>query len=133
MFLDTAFNSLPTVTSNVHSAFIETATKMWTYAKCLPVGKQPGTKLLCKTITDLIDLAFVLMKSKGKNKKNIGYKCALSKLQVKWLAINAFKTVLQKRQSKYTQTLQWLETHLSAITGKEKRICKRMRGVVGQM
>ncbi|KUJ22916.1 uncharacterized protein LY89DRAFT_314076 [Mollisia scopiformis] len=82
MFLDTSFNSLKTVLSNVYSAFIESATKMWTYAKCLPAGKQPGTQLILKTIRDLIELAFVLMKSKGKNKKNVGYKFALSKMQV---------------------------------------------------
>jgi len=46
MFLDTTFNSFPTVISNVYSAFIETATKMWTYTRCLPTKKQPGTKLV---------------------------------------------------------------------------------------
>jgi ribosomal protein RSM22 (predicted rRNA methylase) len=102
MFLDTSFSSLHTVLSNVYNAFTETATKLWTYARCLPVGKQPGTKLMIskstwpllirvhlspyiiETINDLIELAFVLMKSKGRNKKNAGYKCGLSKLQVEW-------------------------------------------------
>jgi hypothetical protein len=58
---------------------------MWTYARCLPLSKQPGTKLLIKTISDTIDLAFVLMKSKGENKRNVGYKCAVSRVQVEWL------------------------------------------------
>ncbi|KAH8657402.1 hypothetical protein BGZ60DRAFT_130395 [Tricladium varicosporioides] len=99
MFLDTSFNSLATVLKNVYTAFVETGTKMWTYARCLPTGKQPGTKLLIKTISDLMELAFVLMKSKAKNEKNVGYKCAVSKIQVEWLATNAFRAVLQKRQS----------------------------------
>jgi hypothetical protein len=51
---------------------------MWTYARCLPVGKQPGTKLIIKTVKDLIELAFLLMKGKGKNKKNEGYECGVS-------------------------------------------------------
>jgi hypothetical protein len=100
MLLDTAFNSVSTVLSNLYTAFVETATKMWTYARCLPTGKQPGTKLLIskcssllsqyptlttkETISDTIDLAFVLMKSKGKNKRNVDYKCDLSKVQVEW-------------------------------------------------
>jgi hypothetical protein len=46
MFLDTSHNSLHTVLSNIYSAFIETATKLYVYNRCLPVGKQPGPKLL---------------------------------------------------------------------------------------
>jgi hypothetical protein len=87
MFLDTAHNSLSTVQSNIYTAFLETATKMWTYARCLPLGKQPGTKLLIKTIEDTIDLAFVLMKSKGKNRRNVGYRCVVSKVQADWLVM----------------------------------------------
>ena len=84
MFLDTSHNSLGTVLSNIHSAFYESASKMWTYARCMPAGKQPGTRLLIKTVEDLINLAFVLVKSKGKNRKNSGYSCAVSKVQVEW-------------------------------------------------
>jgi hypothetical protein len=46
MFLDTSFNSLSTVFSNIYNAFIETATKMWRYAKCLLVQKQPGAQVI---------------------------------------------------------------------------------------
>ncbi|KAH6671185.1 hypothetical protein B0J14DRAFT_89821 [Halenospora varia] len=130
MFLDTSFNSLATVLKNVYTAFVETATKMWTYARCLPIGKQPGTKLLIKTISDLMELAFVLMKSKAKNKKNVGYKCAVSKVQVEWLATNAFRTVLQKRQSKYGKVIEWLGVRIGALLMKEREACVRMRGVV---
>ena len=84
MFLDTSHNSLATVVANIHSAFTETATKMWTYVRCLPSGKRPSTNLLIDTISRVIELAFVLMKSKGKNKKNAGYVCGVSKVQVEW-------------------------------------------------
>jgi hypothetical protein len=84
MFLDTSHNSLGTVLLNIHHAFIETATKMWTYTRCLPIHKQPNTKLVIATITDLVELAFVLMKSKGKNRKNEGYSCGVNKAQVEW-------------------------------------------------
>ena len=35
-------------------------------------------------ISDLIELAFVLMKSKRRNKKNLGYECVVKKVQVEW-------------------------------------------------
>ena len=102
MFLDTSHNSLHTVLLNIYSAFVETATKLYTYNRCLPVGKQPGTNLLIskyflsyfhnlnadclttETICDVVELAFVLMKSKGRNKKNAGYECVVKKVQVEW-------------------------------------------------
>ncbi|TVY37321.1 Telomerase reverse transcriptase, partial [Lachnellula occidentalis] len=102
MFLDTSYNALPTVLRNIHSAFVETATKTWTYIRLLPAGKRPRTALLKKTILDTINLAFVLMKSKGKNgRRNLGYTCKVSKVMVEWLAMHAFGKVLRKRQSGY--------------------------------
>ncbi|KAG4440367.1 hypothetical protein IFR05_004160 [Cadophora sp. M221] len=83
MFLDTAFNSLQTVKTNMSTAFTETAVKMWMYARCLG-GKRPGWRLVVETIENLINLAFILTKSKAKNTKNVGYKCALTKVQVEW-------------------------------------------------
>lgn len=46
MFLDTAYNSLNTVLSNVHSAFVETVSKMCVYISCLPQPKRPGSRLV---------------------------------------------------------------------------------------
>lgn len=40
-----------------------------------------------ETIENLVNLAFVLMKSKAKNKKNVGYKCGLTKVQVEWYVV----------------------------------------------
>ena len=114
MFLDTAFNSLQTVKTNISTAFTETAIKMWMYARCLGKGKRPSSGLVCRefynfpsllslrgegkcgrkwltrkteTIENLVNLAFVLMKSKAKNKKNVGYKCGLTKVQVEWYVV----------------------------------------------
>ncbi|KAH6698374.1 hypothetical protein BKA61DRAFT_622131 [Leptodontidium sp. MPI-SDFR-AT-0119] len=118
MFLDTAFNSLQTVKSNISTAFTETAVKMWMYARCLGVGKRPGWRLVVGTIENLINLAFVLMKSKAKNKKNVGYKCALTRVQVEWLAINAFREVLGKRQSGYKDVIGWLDGRIKRLGGE---------------
>jgi hypothetical protein len=133
MFLDTSHNSLPTVLTNIHSAFKESATKMWTYARCLPVGKQPGTQLLIKTTRDLIELAFLLMKSKARNARNKGYACAVSKVQVEWLAVNAFRDVLVRKQTKYREVLEWIRERIEVLQAEESTACQRMKGVVGRV
>jgi hypothetical protein len=70
------------------------------------------------------------MKSKGRQKKNEGYRCAVSKVQVEWLAMMAFQRVLGKRQSKYSRVLEWLAERIAKVEGKEKGLSGRMRGVV---
>ncbi|PMD19565.1 hypothetical protein NA56DRAFT_193906 [Hyaloscypha hepaticicola] len=130
MYLDTSYNSTSTVLTNIYTSFLETATKMWTYAKCLPVGKQPGTKLLIKTITDLIEMAYVLIKSKGKNKKNEGYQCGVKKAQLEYLALNSFRNVLRKRQSKYGKVIAWLDDQLMDLKAKGADGLSRMSGLV---
>ena len=44
MFFDTSHNSRREVLTNIYSAFVETATKMWAYARCL--ANRPGTAVL---------------------------------------------------------------------------------------
>ena len=78
----------------------------------------------------MIELAFVLMKSKSKKRGNEEYKCAVSKVQVEFLAINAFRDVLGKRQSAYRAVIGWLDLRLSTLRGKEERMCQRMKGVI---
>jgi hypothetical protein len=70
------------------------------------------------------------MKSKSRKRGNEGYKCAVSKVQVEFLAMNAFRDVLGKRQSAYRGVIGWLELRLSILRGKEKKMCKRMKGVI---
>ncbi len=45
MFFDTAYNTRRTTLHNLHSAFAETAGKMWAYARCLPKAKRPRAEL----------------------------------------------------------------------------------------
>ena len=132
MYLDTSYNSTSTVLSNIYTSFLETATKMWTYARCLPITKQPGTKLLIKTITDLVEMAYALIKSKGRAKKGaeLGYKCAVTKIQVQFMALNAFRVVLRRRQSKYGGVLAWLDRGVTLLEDKDKEGLSRMKGVV---
>ena len=132
MYLDTTYNSTPTVLSNIYTSFLETATKTWTYARCLPINKHPGTKLLIKTITDLVEMAYALIKSKGRGKKGaeLGYKCTISKMQVQFMALNAFRVVLRKRQSKYGDVLAWLDEGIRSLESKDKEGLSRMKGIL---
>jgi hypothetical protein len=116
MYFDTTYNSTTSVFRNIYSAFLESATKMWTYARCLRVGQQPGIKLLIKTIIDLMEMAYVLIKSKGNNKKNKGYQCHVKKPQIEYLCLTALRTVLVKRQSKYGKLISWLDEGIAQLT-----------------
>lgn len=46
MFYDTSHNSQRTMVRNIYNAFVETASKMWAYARCLPAEKQPRPRLV---------------------------------------------------------------------------------------
>jgi hypothetical protein len=69
MFLDTSFNSFGTVLLNIYDSFIETATKMWRYAKCLPVQKQPGARVVIRKYY-LIRKCYATLKTPPPQKKN---------------------------------------------------------------
>ncbi|KAI9759141.1 MAG: hypothetical protein M1835_000449, partial [Candelina submexicana] len=113
MFLDTSFNSLTTVLSNVYQIFIESAMKYYGYVKSLPAPKKPKASLLTRTISDLIELGFVLIKSKRKKPSSPDYVCSITKAQVNWLACTAFRNVLARKQSAYGDVLQWLDAAMS--------------------
>jgi hypothetical protein len=132
MYLDTTYNSLPTVLTNIYTSFLETATKTYAYARCLPSSKQPTVALLTRTITALIEMAYVLIKSKGRAKKGVelGYKCAVTKPQIAFMALNAFRKVLGKRQSRYGKVITWLASRISELKGKNEEALKRMKSVV---
>lgn len=116
MFFDTAHNSLPTVLSNVYSAFVETAGKTWAYARCLPRGKRPTARLVVGAIRDLIDVAFLLLASESRAARYPGYRCEVKKQQVAWLAMVAFRTVLRRKQAGYGEVIGWLEEETRALS-----------------
>jgi hypothetical protein len=43
MFFDTSLNSRSAVLANIYTAAVETATKMWAYARCMKAAKRPGS------------------------------------------------------------------------------------------
>jgi hypothetical protein len=40
-----------------------------------------------ETIRDVIDLAFILLRSKSRKQKNQGFRCAVSKTEVEWYGL----------------------------------------------
>lgn len=42
------------------------------------------TGIEIETISDVIELAFILMKSKERNKRNAGFRCVVRKVWVEW-------------------------------------------------
>lgn len=42
MFFDTSHNSRRGVLANIYAAFVETATKMWAYARCMAAAAAGG-------------------------------------------------------------------------------------------
>ena len=120
MFFDTSHNSLPTVLSNVYSAFVETANKTWAYARCLPRDKRPAARLVVGAIRDLIDVAFLLLASESRAKRYPGYRCEVKKQQVAWLAMVAFRTVLRRKQAAYREVIGWLEEETRVLSAERR-------------
>lgn len=114
MFLDTTFNSQRTVLSTIYQNFMEAAMKFYRYAKCLPSARRPQPSLMIKTISDLVELAIGLIRSKHKNHGGQGYKCAVGRVQVQWLAAMAFRSVLGRKQSCYEEVIAWLDAMIAS-------------------
>ncbi|KAF7867253.1 hypothetical protein EAF04_005336 [Stromatinia cepivora] len=139
MYLDTSHNSLITVHKNIYTSYLESATKMMTYIKCLPVAKKPKCALIIRTIGDLVRLGWCLSRrgrrgsgkergdgsgkdgkeGKGdKSDKYAGYKCEVSKQEMRRLALSAFLEVIRRRQSGYIGVVEWLVGELGGYKGK---------------
>lgn len=79
MFFDTSFNSRRTTLRNLHSAFAETASKMWAYARCMPKAKRPSVQLTIRTIEEVGGMAFGILNSKMRAQQYPDYKFDVSK------------------------------------------------------
>ncbi|RYP25294.1 hypothetical protein DL767_008472 [Monosporascus sp. MG133] len=107
MFFDTTLNSATTMLRNVYDAFVETATKTWAYARCLPRQKQPSASLVTRTISKLADVAYLLLVSKTRKLRYPGYSCDIRKCEVSW--------VLSQKQSRYGEVIGWLRGEIRKL------------------
>ncbi|KAF7928563.1 uncharacterized protein EAE98_005619 [Botrytis deweyae] len=142
MYLDTSHNSLSTVRKNIYTSYVESATKMMAYIKCLPVAKKPKSALVIKTVEDLVKLGWCLSRrgkkssgkaggkggalekdeddggeeeKSGKKDQYAGYKCEVSKREMRRWGLGAFLEVMRKRQSGYAGVVEWLERELGKL------------------
>ncbi|KAI8178655.1 Telomerase reverse transcriptase [Colletotrichum sp. SAR 10_75] len=128
MFYDTRHNTLETVFSNLHKAFTETTEKMLAYWRCLPAAKRPRSRMLTQTINRIIDVAFVLLTGKARKEKHPDYSCAMEKTHVTWLALDAVRKVLLKRQANFSPVLGWIDAELGRLdTAKTARVKKYIK------
>ncbi|KAJ0167125.1 Telomerase reverse transcriptase [Colletotrichum tanaceti] len=128
MFYDTKHNAMGTVMSNLHKAFAETTGKMWAYWRCLPPGRRPADRLIMQTVTKVIDAAFVLLTSQARREKYPEYACDIEKTHVAWLALDAVRKVLARKQANFASVLSWIDTELGKLDPKQAaRAMKHIR------
>ncbi|KAM7207012.1 hypothetical protein V8F33_000111 [Rhypophila sp. PSN 637] len=112
MFFDTSHNSPQAVFKNVYTAFLETATKMWAYARCLPKANKPSMAVVQDTLKSLVDVAYLLLTSRSRKMRYPGYVCVVGKRQVAWLVMSAFREVLGRKQAGYGAVVDWIRAEL---------------------
>ncbi|KAL2259032.1 hypothetical protein VTK26DRAFT_7436 [Humicola hyalothermophila] len=126
MLFDTSLNPRRTVLTNIYSAFVETATKMWAYARCMAVVKRPSSGVVVDTIKTLIDVAFVLLTSRARKARYPGYECTVRKMELAWLAMVAFRQVLVRKQAGYREVIGWLEEETRKLALKKRLDCEEL-------
>ncbi|KAK4220143.1 hypothetical protein QBC37DRAFT_407958 [Rhypophila decipiens] len=112
MFFDTSHNSPQAVFKNIYTAFLETATKMWAYARCLPKANKPSMAVVQDTLKSLVDVAYLLLTSRSRKMRYPGYVCVVGKRQVAWLVMSAFREVLGRKQAGYGAVVDWIRSEL---------------------
>lgn len=118
MFFDTKHNSSHTVMRNLRDALVETASKTWAYARCLSATKRPSVRVWMDTITDLVDVAYLLLNSKARRLRYPKYESKVTKGQVRRLVFGAFRGVLGRKQANYRKVLDWLDGELGRLEVK---------------
>ncbi|PUU75545.1 hypothetical protein B9Z19DRAFT_1090129 [Tuber borchii] len=85
MFFDTDFNNLQTVLKNIYHNFIEAAMKFHRSVKALSSSRRcPSQNLLIKIVSDVLEFAFVMVKSCQDSK----VKRVVTHAQVKWFVFS---------------------------------------------
>lgn len=148
MFFDTRHNTPRIVHQNLRNALTETAAKAWAYTRCIRssssstttttttssfIGRgKTGTKqttsgswappsLWTRTINELIELAYRLLTSRMRRARYPGYECRVSRAQVRWLALGAFREVLGRKQASFGEVLAWLDREMGRLEAEDQR------------
>lgn len=107
MYVDDGHNSRAVVLTNLYSNFMTSAMKMYRYMKSLRGRAHPSTAIITKTIHDLIVQTAGSIQARRADKES-SFSCFVQLPQLKFLAAAAFRFVLKRKQTKYVDTLRWL-------------------------
>lgn len=131
MFFDAALpGAARPILRTLADALVETAVKAWAYARCLPAGRRPHPALWAAAIGDLVDAAYPLLTSPARRARYPGYECPVSRAQVRWLALGAFRAVLGRKQAGLGEVLGWLDAEMALLRdGSSARARGSRRGV----
>ncbi|KAL7761636.1 hypothetical protein ACKLNR_008171 [Fusarium oxysporum f. sp. zingiberi] len=125
MFYDTSHNANRTVLNSLRSTFVETASKMYAYLRCLGKTQQPSSEMILRTIAKVIDVAFLLLTSKSRVMRYPQYICDVRKSQVALNACLAFEKVLAAKQSNYQPVVKWLRNEADRLaSGQNTSFCE---------
>lgn len=126
MFFDSRHNSPQRILRNLRDALVETATKAWAYARCLPREKRPAPTVWTATVEELAGCAYMLLAGRSPKKRWPGYLCRLSRFQVRWLTLGGFREVLGRKAAAFGQVLKWLDGEMAKLeTARGKRSGRR--------
>lgn len=108
LVLDTSLNAPALVAAALYRNFTETAMKMHRYLVSLPRRKRPPGKLVIEAIKDSARLASNATRGTRCAKTISEWTCSITSRQILWLAATAFEDVLRKKQTAYSDVLDWL-------------------------
>lgn len=82
----------------------------------------PPPALWTRTIDELIGLAYrLVVTSRARRVKYTGYECRVTRAQVRWLALGAFREVLGRKQAGFGEVLAWLDREMGRVEAEETR------------
>lgn len=108
MYLDDMHNSRSVVLGNLHTGLINAAMRMYRYMKSLRSRAHPTTAVIIQTIRDLIDESFAGIKARRES-ATAPLSCFVQLRHLQYLAVAAFRFVLQRKQTRYAAVLRWLD------------------------
>jgi telomerase reverse transcriptase len=128
LILDTSLNAPALVAAGLYQNFTETAMKMHRYLMSLPTRKRPTGALVIEVIKDLAKLASNATSGTRRTKMIPEWTCSITRRQILWLVATAFEDVLRKKQTAYSDVLNWLRDlqrdceSVMKVNGKTKKI-----------
>jgi len=126
---DTSHNSRFTVCKNLYDTFHSAALRLFYYVKALRAKKRPGSSIVVQTISDLLGLAYRVLRRKTA-RMDQKFECAVSKDVMMLLGYGAFSAVLKGRQTGYVAVVKWIEKeHVKTaekLKGAERKLVMKV-------